>query len=196
MTSSSEVTTTAGAAPEVFHHALAHAGARAATVRTSVPVRVIERAPPPPPLPRIDTVPLARALDSGFKAVRAQVETALGEIERECVLLALAAAESLTRAKCERGELALDEPLRALLDSRRRDLETMPATLRANPEDADALAPQLDQIKPAGARIELVRDPAVPRGQLALELQAARVVWSLGQDLIALRAKVLGEGAR
>ena len=196
MTSSSDMPTTADAAPEVFHHALAHAGARASGVRTSVPVRVIERAPPPPPLPRIDTVPLARALDSGWKAVRAQVETALCEIERECVLLALAAAESLARAKCERGELALEAPLRALLDSRRRDLETMPATLRANPEDADAIAPHLDPIKPAGARIELVRDPAVPRGQLSLEFQAARVVWSLGQDLAALRAKVLGESAR
>lgn len=183
-------------APELLRHGLAAAGARAGGVRTSVPVRVTERSPPPPPAPVIDAAPLARALEAGFKSVRAQVEAAFGEIERECVELALAAAATLARAKCERGELGLDVPLAALLAARRRELETMPATLRAHPADAAAIAPKLSQLAPAGARLELVQDPATPRGQLALEFDAARVVWSLAGDLSVLRTKVTQGEAR
>ncbi|MBM4015287.1 MAG: hypothetical protein FJ293_10045, partial [Planctomycetes bacterium] len=131
-----------------------------------------------------------------FKAVRAQAEAAFGEIERECVALALAAAEALCRAKCERGELELQAPLEALLTARRRELETLPATLRAHPADADAIAPKLAQIAPAGARIELLRDPAVPRGQLGLEFAAARLAWSLAGDLAALRTRLFEGSGR
>jgi len=189
MTSSSDA-----AADPVVRHGLP--GARAGGVRSALPIRIVERLPPPPPAPRVDPAPLARSLDAGFKALKAQLDASFGEIERGCVELALAAAETLARAKCQRGELGLEEPLRALLDARRRELETAPAVLRAHPDEAAAIRPKLAEIAPAGARLELVADPASPRGTLALELAAARVVWSLDEEIAALRRRLLGGGAR
>lgn len=183
---------------ERVRHALAGAGARAGgvAVRSGAPIRVIDRAPPPPPAPRIDVAPLARSLDAGFRALKAQVDASFAEIERECVELAIGAAEALTRARCERGELALEEPLRALLSAKRRELEQLPALLRLHPADAEPLAGRLAELAPAGARVELLQDPASPRGQLALEIGAARVVWSLGEELAQLRRALLEGGAR
>jgi flagellar biosynthesis/type III secretory pathway protein FliH len=189
MTSSSDA-----AAEPIVRHGLP--GGRVGGVRSALPITVVERLPPPPPPPRVDAAPLARSLDAGFKALKAQVDAAFGEIERGCVELALAAAETLARGKCQRGELGLEEPLRALLDARRRELENAPAVLRAHPDDAAAIRPKLAEMVPAGARVELVADPATPRGTLALELAAAKVVWSLDEEIAALRRRVLGGAAR
>ena len=55
----------------------------------------------------------------------------------------------------------------ALLAARRRELETLPATLRAHPADAEAIAPKLASLAPAGARSELVRARCRPAGTIA-----------------------------
>src|SRR5262245_58388864 len=117
-------------APEIVRHRVT-AEQRPARVRTALPLRVIER-PPSGVAPRVDVAPLARALADVFASVRAQVDGAFAAIERDCVELALAAAERVVRCRAERGELGLDEPLRALLELRRRDLEQVTATLRVN----------------------------------------------------------------
>jgi flagellar biosynthesis/type III secretory pathway protein FliH len=160
-------------------------------VRSALPVRVVDRTPPPPPIARIDVAPLVRALEAGFADVRGAFESAFGEIERECIELALAAAERVVRRRCERGELDLEAPLRELLAARRRELAEQSATLRVHPDDAPALQAKLPELAPPGARVEVVADPAVARGSLALELGAARVTRSLPHELARLRARLL-----
>ena len=187
MTSSSE----APAPPPGLHRRLAAAGARASGVRSPAPVRVIDRVPPPPPPPRVDSAALARALEAGFAAVRAQVDATFAEIQKECVELAFAAAERVVRRAADRGALDLEEPLRELLAARRRELETTPALLRLHPEDAKAVAPKLAEITPAGARVELAADPAIARGQLSLEMGTAKLVRTLEQELKRLRQRLL-----
>jgi hypothetical protein len=185
------------AAPPI-HHLLAAAGVRAAGIRTPLPTRVRDLAPPqppPPPPPVIDTAPLARALDAGFRAVASQVDAALGDLSKEVLLLSLAAAETLARRRCEAGELGLAEPLEALIAARRRELTTRSARLRAHPADAALIEPLLPKVVPAGAEVALLADPAMPRGQMALELGVARVIWSLAQDAAALRERIAGGGS-
>ncbi len=184
------------AANDKVCHALAGVGARAGGVsmRAGATVRVVDRTPALPPPPTIDVAPLARALEAGFKSLKVQVEISFAEIERECVELALGAAEALTRARCERGELALEAPLSALLAAKRRELETLPALLRLHPADAEAIGPKLAELTPPNARVELLADGASPRGQLALEIGAARVVWSLGQEIAQMRRALFDGG--
>lgn len=165
----------------------------APTVRARLPVRVVDRTPPPPPPPPIDVAPLARALESGLAAIRLQLEAAFAEVERGCVELALAAAERVVGRRCERGELELEEPLKELLASRRRELTSQPAVLRMNDADARVLERKLDALTPAGARVELLADPAQPRGSLVLELGAARVTRTLANELARLRSRLLAE---
>jgi flagellar biosynthesis/type III secretory pathway protein FliH len=160
-------------------------------VRSALPVRVVDRTPPPPPIARIDVAPLVRALEAGCADVRGAFEAAFGEIERECIELALAAAERVVRRRCERGELDLEAPLRELLAARRRELAEQSATLRVHPDDAPALQARLPELAPSGARVEVVADPSVARGSLALELGAARVTRSLPHELARLRARLL-----
>ena len=169
--------------------------ARASAVRAPSPVRVIDRTPPPPPAPTVDAGPLARALEAGFAAVRTQVSAALVEIEKECVELAVAVAERVVRRKVEKGELDLEGPLRELLGARRRELAELPAKLRLHPEDAKAVAPKTAELAPAGARIEVVPDPAQPRGDLALEIGASRLVRTLSHELKRLRERLLAGAA-
>jgi flagellar biosynthesis/type III secretory pathway protein FliH len=177
----------------------AAAAARASGVRTSasaaLPIRVVDRVPPPPLPPRVDSAALVRALEAGFAAVRNQVDHAFAEIQKECVELALAAAEHVTRRTAERGELDLERPLAEMLAARRRELAEAPALLRVHPEDGKALAPKLAEITPAGARVELAPDPAVARGQLVLELGASRLVRTLEQEMKRLRSRLLAGGA-
>ncbi len=172
--------------------------ATAIAVRSRSPeraaVHVVDRSPPVPPPPKIDVGPLVRALESGLHALRAEVDAAFDEIERECVELALAAAEHVVHRRCERGELELEEPLRALLATRRRELLALPTTLRLHPEDAKVLAHRLTELAPAGAQIAVVSDAATPRGQLTLEIGAGRVVRSLGHELSQLRRHLLAGG--
>jgi len=160
-------------------------------VRSRLPLRVVDRTPPPPPVPTLDAAPLARALEAGFAELRRAFEATFAEIERECVELALAAAERLVRRRCERGELGLEAPLQELLASRRRELEEQAATLRVHPEDAPALQAKLAELAPPGARVELVADPSIARGSLTLELGAARVSRSLPHEIARLRARLL-----
>ena len=160
-------------------------------VRSRLPLRVVDRTPPPPPVPILDAAPLARALEAGFAELRRAFEATFAEIERECVELALAAAERLVRRRCERGELGLEAPLQELLASRRRELEEQAATLRVHPEDAPALQAKLAELAPPGARVELVADPSIARGSLTLELGAARVSRSLPHEIARLRARLL-----
>jgi flagellar biosynthesis/type III secretory pathway protein FliH len=162
-------------------------------VRARLPVRVVDRVPPPPPVPPVDVAPLARALETGFAAIRAQLEAAFAEIERGCVELALAAAERVVGRKCERGELELEAPLKELLATRRRELAEQPAVLRVHPADARALAPRLADLAPAGARVELLADDSQPRGSLVLELGSARVTRTLADELARLRLRLLAE---
>jgi len=192
MTSSSEAP---AVPPPGLRRQLAAAGGRAAGVRAPVPVRVIDRVPPPPPPPRVDSAALARALETGFAAVRSQVDGAFAEIQKECVELAFAAAERIVGRAAERGELELEAPLREMLAARRRELAETPALLRVHPEDAKALAPKLAEITPAGARVELAPDPAIARGTLSLELGASRLVRALDQELKRLRQKLLAGAA-
>jgi flagellar biosynthesis/type III secretory pathway protein FliH len=187
MTSSSDAT-----APQ--RHRLAAAGARAASVRAASPVRVIDRAPPPSPPPQVDVAGLAKAMGDGFAAVQAQVERAFLEIEKECVELAFAAAEHVMRRKAARGELELEEPLRELLDTRRRELLELPAVLHLHPQDAQAIAPRVEELAPPGARVIVMADPAQPRGDVVLELGAGKLVRSLENDLRQLRQRLLQEG--
>jgi flagellar biosynthesis/type III secretory pathway protein FliH len=142
-------------------------------------------------VPTLDAAPLARALEAGFADLRRAFEATFAEIERECVELALAAAERLVRKRCERGELGLEAPLQELLASRRRELEEQAATLRVHPEDAPALQAKLAELAPPGARVELVADASIARGSLALELGAARVSRSLPHEIARLRARLL-----
>jgi flagellar biosynthesis/type III secretory pathway protein FliH len=199
MTSSSD----AAPAPEVVRHRVA--GAQASSARAARPseakatrgeaasvVKVVERVPPPPPPPPVDVAPLARALERGFAAIATQVDAAFAEIEKECVELALAAAERVVRRRAERAELDLEGPLREMLATRRREIAQLPATLRAHPEEAAHLAPKLAELAPPGARIELVPDPSTPRGDLALEIGPARVVRSLQHDFARMRQRVFG----
>lgn len=162
-------------------------------VRTRLPVRVVDRTPPPPPVAPVDVAPLARALEAGFAAMRAQLESSFAEIERGCVELALAAAERVVGRRCERGELDLESPLKELLAARRRELAEQAAVLRLHPEDARALAPRLPALTPAGARVELLADAAQPRGSLVLEVGAARVTRTLADELARLRLRLLAE---
>ncbi len=183
---------------EAVRHRVAAAGAVARGVRGSasarVEVRVIDRTPPPPPAPKVDVAPLARALESGFAAVRSQVEGAFAAIEKECIELALAAAERIVRRKAELGELDLEGPLRELLAARRRELGELAATLRLHPDDAQALAPKVRELAPPGARIEVVADSTRRRGELSLELGAARLVRTLEHDFERLRQRLLAGG--
>ena len=160
-------------------------------VRSRLPLRVVDRTPPPPPVPVLDAAPLARALEAGFADLRRAFEATFAEIERECVELALAAAERLVRRRCERGELGLEAPLQELLAARRRELAELTATLRVHPEDAPALQAKLAELAPPGARVELAADPSIARGSLTLELGAARVSRSLPHELARLRARLL-----
>src|SRR6185295_16220077 len=127
-------------------------------VRSRLPVRIIDRTPPIPPAPKFDVTPLVRALEAGFAQVTAQTEALLGSIERECVELALAAAERVVRRRCEKGELDLEAPLQELLASRRRELATRSATLRLHPEDAKLLQAKIVELAPVGATVELIAD--------------------------------------
>jgi len=160
-------------------------------VRSRLPLRVTDRTPPPPPVPTLHAAPLARALEAGFAELRRAFEATFAEIERECVELALAAAERLVRRRCERGELGLEAPLQELLASRRRELEEQAATLRVHPEDAPALQAKLAELAPPGARVELAADASIARGSLSLELGAARVSRSLPHEIARLRARLL-----
>jgi len=192
MTSSSDAAAASGAG---IRREVATAGVRASAVRAPSPVRVIDRIPPPPPPPPVDVTGLAAALQGGLEAVRAQVDRAFAEIERECVELALAAAERIVRRKAARGELELDGPLQELFAARRGELAALPARLRLHPEDAKVIAPRAAELVPAGTRVEIVDDPAQPRGHLVLEIGAARLVRTLDEELRRLRQRLLAGAA-
>jgi len=188
-TSSSDTAALAALAPPAGLRTRIAAAAPGVTSR--LPVRVVDRTPPPPPLPRLDVAPLARALEAGFAIVRAQFEGMFAEIERGCVELALAAAERLVRRRSGKGDLELEAPLQELLATRRRELAEQAATLRLHPDDAKALRTKVAELAPPGARIDLVDDPAVARGDLVLEVGAGRVSRSLAHELARLRARLL-----
>jgi flagellar biosynthesis/type III secretory pathway protein FliH len=192
-TSSSDATRAEARGPSILAGLRARLTFATPGVRSRLPVRVVDRSPPPPPVAPVDVAPLARALEAGFAAARARDEATFAEIERGCVELALAAAERVVRRRCERGELELEEPLRALIGSRRRELEEQAAVLRLHPADARALQEKLAELTPAGARVELLADAAQPRGSLSLEFGAARVTRTLVHELTRLRAELLAE---
>jgi flagellar biosynthesis/type III secretory pathway protein FliH len=162
-------------------------------VRSRLPVRVLDRTPPPPPVAPVDVAPLARAVAAGFATARLQVEATFAEVERGCVELALAAAERVVGRRCASGELELVEPLQGLIESRRRELAEQAAVLRLHPADARVLQEKLAELTPVGARVELLADPEQPRGSLSLEFGAARVTRTLAHELARLRTQLLAE---
>ena len=121
---------------------------------------------------------------------RERRDTALAEVERDVLRLAVKLAEKIIGREIERDEAALaDMVATALRNARQHEM----LTLRINPADLPAVQAYRQRLDPAGrARfLDLVADPRVAHGGCIIESESGTIDAQLNTQLRVLERALL-----